>query len=159
MDCSPSGSSVHGILQGRILEWVAMSSSRGSSWPRKRTPCLWTRVSCVSCIEGRFFTHWATWEALDSILQYVKNVTWRYRLQNRNSLYRYIHQVSFLLCLQKVPKPNLLYKLLIHLGTVVLYSGSRRMVSLKTQLTQLVMNSLQNPAISYKGKFNCTSIP
>ena len=34
MDCSPPGSSVHGILQARILEWVAMPSSRGSSQPR-----------------------------------------------------------------------------------------------------------------------------
>ena len=39
MNCSPSGSSVHGILQARILEWVAMPSSSGSSWPRDRT-CL-----------------------------------------------------------------------------------------------------------------------
>ena len=37
MDCSPPGSSVHGILQARILEWVAMSSSRGFSQPRDRT--------------------------------------------------------------------------------------------------------------------------
>ena len=37
MDCSPWGSSVHGILQARILEWVAMLSSRGSPWPRDRT--------------------------------------------------------------------------------------------------------------------------
>ena len=37
MDCCPPGSFVHGILQARILEWVAISSSRGSSWPRKRT--------------------------------------------------------------------------------------------------------------------------
>ena len=48
MDCSPPGSSVHGILQARILERVAMPSSRGSSWPRDQT---W-----VSCIAGRFFT-------------------------------------------------------------------------------------------------------
>ena len=41
MDCSPPGSSVHGILQARILEWVAISSSSGPSWPRD-----WTRVSC-----------------------------------------------------------------------------------------------------------------
>ena len=45
MDCSPPGSSVHGTLQARILEWVAISFSRGSSWHRDRT---W--VSCVSCI-------------------------------------------------------------------------------------------------------------
>ena len=45
MDCSPPGSSVHGILQARILKWVAMFSSRGSSQPRDRP-----RVYCVSCI-------------------------------------------------------------------------------------------------------------
>ena len=45
MDCSPLGSSVHGILQARIREWVAMPSSRGSSQPRDQT---W--VSHVSCI-------------------------------------------------------------------------------------------------------------
>ena len=50
MDCSPPGSSDHGNLQARILEWVAMASSRGSSWPRD-----WTRVSCVSCIAGRLY--------------------------------------------------------------------------------------------------------
>ena len=43
MDCSPPGSSVHGILQARILEWVAMPSSRGYSQPRDQT-----RVSCIS---------------------------------------------------------------------------------------------------------------
>ena len=37
MDCSPPGSSVHGILQSRLLEWVAISSSRESSWPRTQT--------------------------------------------------------------------------------------------------------------------------
>ena len=37
MDCSPPDSSIHGILQARILEWVATPSSRGSSWPRDRT--------------------------------------------------------------------------------------------------------------------------
>ena len=51
----PPGSSVHGILQPRILEWVAMLFSRGSSRPRDRT---W-----VSHIVGRFFTVWATREA------------------------------------------------------------------------------------------------
>ena len=51
MYLSPPGSSVHGILQARILEWVAMPSSRGSSWPRDRTG-----VSCISCIAGRLFT-------------------------------------------------------------------------------------------------------
>ena len=63
MDNSLSGSSVHGILQARVLEWVAISFCRGSSWPRDLTQ--------VSCIAGRFFTIWATREApkisLDSL--------------------------------------------------------------------------------------------
>ena len=48
MDCSLSGSSVHGIIQARVLEWIAISFSRGSSQPRNRTQ--------VSCIAGRCFT-------------------------------------------------------------------------------------------------------
>ena len=51
MDGSPLSFSVHGILQARILEWAAMPTSGGSSWPRDQT-C----VSCDSCTAGRFFT-------------------------------------------------------------------------------------------------------
>ena len=54
LGCSPPGSSVHGILQARRLEWVAMPSSRGSSQLRD-----WTWVSRIA---GRFFTSWATRE-------------------------------------------------------------------------------------------------
>ena len=50
MDCSPPGFPLPGILQARILGWVAISYSRGSSWPRDQTP-----VFCISCITGRFF--------------------------------------------------------------------------------------------------------
>ena len=52
--CSPPGSSAHGISQAKILEWVAISFSRGSSWLGDQT---W-----VSCIADRFFTVWATRE-------------------------------------------------------------------------------------------------
>ena len=55
MDCSPPGSSLHEILQTRILEWVAMPSSKESSQPRD-----WIQVSRIA---GEFFIHWATWEA------------------------------------------------------------------------------------------------
>ena len=55
MDCSLPGSSIHGISQARILEWVAISFSRVSSWPRDQT--------CVSCIGRWILYHWATWEA------------------------------------------------------------------------------------------------
>ena len=51
----PCGSSVHGILQARILEWVALPFCRGSSPPEDQT---W-----VSCIASRFVTVWATWDA------------------------------------------------------------------------------------------------
>ena len=53
MVCGP-GFSAHGILQARILEWVAISSSRGSFQPRDRTH--------ISCITGGFFTHWVLWK-------------------------------------------------------------------------------------------------
>ena len=48
MDCNPPGSSVRGILQARVLEWIAMPSSRRSFQPRDRTQ--------ISCIVGRLFT-------------------------------------------------------------------------------------------------------
>ena len=55
MDCSLPGSPVPGIFQARVLEWVSISFSRGSSQPRD-----WTQVSCIA---GRRFTLWATREA------------------------------------------------------------------------------------------------
>ena len=55
MDCNPPGSFVHEIFQTRILKWIAIPFSRGSSWPRDQT--------LVSCIAGRFFTIWANSEA------------------------------------------------------------------------------------------------
>ena len=55
MDCSLPGFSIHGIFQARVLEWIAISFSRGSSWPRDRTQ--------FSRIAGRRFTLWTTREA------------------------------------------------------------------------------------------------
>ena len=51
LDCNPLGSSVHGIFQGRIMEWAVISYSRGSSWSR-----YWNYISSVPCIAGGFFT-------------------------------------------------------------------------------------------------------
>ena len=59
--CSLPGSSVHGIFQARILEWVAIFFSRGSSWPRNRNPCF---LHLSPEMTSGFFTTWATWEAL-----------------------------------------------------------------------------------------------
>ena len=58
MDCSLWGSSGHEIFQARILEWVAISFSRGSSWPRD-----WKHAPCASYVAGEFFSCWAIREA------------------------------------------------------------------------------------------------
>ena len=70
-DCSPPGSSVQGIFPARILEWVAISSSRGSSWPRDGT-----RVSYISWIDQRILYHWATREAPQYTLGMAKDICW-----------------------------------------------------------------------------------
>ena len=69
MDCNPPGSSLHGILQARVLQWVAISFSRESSQPRD-----WTWVSCVP---GRCFNLWATREAPTS-QPGVKSCHWEF---------------------------------------------------------------------------------
>ena len=68
MDYHLPGSSVHGILQTRILEWVAICSSRGSSQPKD-----WTGVSWIA---GGFFTSWAIREALCGMNQQNVIFTW-----------------------------------------------------------------------------------
>ena len=68
MDCSPPGSFVHRILQARILEWFAISFSKGSSGPRD---WIW-----VSCIAGRFFTNWA-----------IREAHWIYSALKRNEIF------------------------------------------------------------------------
>ena len=68
MDCNPQGSSVHGISQARTLEWVAIFSSRASSWPKDQTT--------VSCISRQILYHWVTWEAhLFSTIQFSSVVS------------------------------------------------------------------------------------
>ena len=98
MDCSLPVSSVHGIFQTRVLEWVAVSFSRGSSWPRDRTQ--------VSHIAGRRFTTWASREArkfaqthvhclgqeLSCVTYYIRVTRWYYRwLEGNHILLRCFH--------------------------------------------------------------------
>ena len=75
MDCSLPGSSLHGILQARVLEWVTSSFSRGSSWPRDRT---W-----VSPIPGRHFNLWVTREAWSLLVTYLYRLL--YMCQSQSS--------------------------------------------------------------------------
>ena len=92
LDCSPAGSSVPGVVQARIPEWVAISFSRGSSWSRDQTQ--------VSCISRRFFT---IWDITTSLLKFkyrqtvsplpevpwhscLKNVAYWRLVQNKSQL-------------------------------------------------------------------------
>ena len=72
MDTSPPGSSVHGLLQARILKWVAIPFSRGSCWPRD-----WTWVSCIA---GGLFTIWAAKEVHDREAQLFPQRFTKWRL-------------------------------------------------------------------------------
>ena len=86
MDCIPLGSSVHGILRARILEWVTISSSRGSSWPRDQT-----QVSCVSFIGRQILYHWATWEARGGFMGFYG---WRHWLREVSGVPRSHSQMA-----------------------------------------------------------------
>ena len=94
MDCSPPGSSIHGISQAIILEWSVISCSRESSWPRDQT-----RVSCISCIAGRFFTTEPPGKPIQQVVSAYSNyehmriwieyqVTWKAQCRNGTYLNR-----------------------------------------------------------------------
>ena len=100
MDYSPPGSSVLGIFQARILEWVAIPFSRGSSQPRH-----WT---CICCIAGRFFT---VWRGED--FKQIKYKKWH------KELWMFLYATSYIVslchflyftCLKSSPLPFFHYK-------------------------------------------------
>ena len=90
MDCSPPGSSVHGILQARILEWVAISFSWGSSGPRG-----WTQVCLIA---GRFVIVWATRETTSKSCVFITKVHF---IDLKDKLWRFcfceMHLIDFML--------------------------------------------------------------
>ena len=95
VDCSLPGSSIHGILQARILEWVAISFSRGSSPPRD-----WTQISHIA---GRCFNLWVTREAP----RYINNLYWYIYI----CIYMYIHiYVCVYICIYISEEFNFLKK-------------------------------------------------
>ena len=71
MDGSPPGFSVHSILRARILEWVAISSSRRSFWPRN-----WTESPMSLALAGKFFTCWVTREAQNRMNRCIYILNW-----------------------------------------------------------------------------------
>ena len=90
VDCSLLGSSVHGILQARILEWVAMPFSRGSSQPRNQT-----QVSCISCTAGRFSTAEPSGKPKPSSCKLAKMWTWFTCPNHINEFTRVAHTVTW----------------------------------------------------------------
>ncbi|XDA77321.1 hypothetical protein R6Z07F_007455 [Ovis aries] len=89
---SPPGSSVHGILQAKILEWVAIPFSRGSAQPRDRTQ--------VSCIAGRFFTILATGEIHNTVYTVcvAPLFTWSFSLKSSEVKSSEVAQSCLTLC-------------------------------------------------------------
>ena len=90
VDCCLPGFSVHGIPQERILEWVAISFSRGSSWPKDQT-----HISCISCISRRILYHWAIWEAPFFVSEDARIWGLRNHSFERNMCWNYLGLVPF----------------------------------------------------------------
>ena len=98
MDCSLPGSSIHGIFQATVLEWVAISFSRGSSQPRDQTQ--------VFCIAGRHFTIWATWwVVVFNEMMSVKNFTHSRYLSTYGILSSESGPIPFWVVLCTIPNP------------------------------------------------------
>ena len=83
---TPMNYTLHGILQARILEWVAVVFSTGSSRPRNR--------SQVSCMEGGFFTSWATSEVWDLLWIFTNITSWGGKGENRTNTSTYLHRFT-----------------------------------------------------------------
>ena len=117
IDCSLTGSSVHGILQARILEWVAISSSKAPSQPRD-----WALVSYVSCIGRWILYHWATWEAT-KVIGILEGILYSFVILVVLFIYIYIFiQFKFLFsiwkqCIKYVGPFDLLYLYSINKNT------------------------------------------
>ena len=96
MDCSPPGSSVHGIFQAKIVEWVAIYASRGSSQPRDQT-----HTSKISCIAGGFFTTAPPGKSVLTEISVKVEVTWQvfqnncwkylFTAETKNEISHFIH--------------------------------------------------------------------
>ena len=114
IDCSLPGSFVRGILQARLLEWVAISFSRGSFWPRN-----WTQVSCIA---GRLFTDWATRETCLPLLTTsstflpLQYIHWEYFFWL--SLTYYSRSVVCKLASQRTNSKVMVHSLHLYLATI-----------------------------------------
>ena len=113
MDCSPPGPSVHGILQARILEWVAVPSSKRSSWPRDQT-----HVSDISCIDRQILCHWKlhTLALFHSSCRSFTTITWSFRMTHCSILDAIKSNISGILLSVIVNSLTVITIMLIQLG-------------------------------------------
>ena len=123
MDCSLPSSSVHGILQARILERVAISFSRGSFWPRNRTQ--------VSCIAGRFFTDWSMREIQFNVYKITNKYNNIYILENYHHCNTSII-IIFFMCAVRTTKIYFLSNFQYNTVNYILYIRSPEIISLIT---------------------------
>ena len=93
--CDPMDYTVHGILQARILKWVAIPFSKGSSQPRN-----WTQVPCIA---GGFFTSWATREAKNTRVGSLSLLQWNFLTQESNWGLLHYRQILYQLSYQGSP--------------------------------------------------------
>ena len=144
MDCSLPGTSLHGILQARVLAWVASSFSRGSSRPRDQTQ--------VSHIPGRHFNLWATREACSNyrtiaLISHASKVMLKI-LQARFSSMWIVNFQMFKLVLEKAEEPEI--KLSTSVGSLKKEESSRK-TSISALLT--MQKSLTVWITTNSGKF------
>ena len=128
MDCSLSGSSIHGIFQARILEWITVSSSRRSSRPRD-----WTQVSHIV---GRHFTIWATREVQGACLNPRPSSRW--------------YHPALILCCPLLLLPSVFPSIRVFSNESVLPSGGQS-IGIPVSTSVLPMNSYDWSPLGWTG--------
>ena len=148
MNCSLPGSSDPGIFQARILLWVAISDSRGSSWPRD-----WTWISCVSCTGRQILYYCTTW-------RWFQGTVFKDRMRGRVSGSLIISTTSFWLVVVRSSGANTINILIpVRMGfcdqhSINFFQVVRVLVSAK-QLKDILQNIIYSSGGGTKGPWLC----
>ena len=145
MNHNPQGSSVHGIFRARLLEWVAISSSRGSSWPRDRTHISWAPALHSDSL-GKPWSSFRQWEFIvnDAWFTVYKVILSKYNPKNnynRGFILKCFIFLFFLVCNSLYLKFSLelfYFKLMVSLITCLLFFKMDDMPSVSPSIPCLV---------------------